>query len=163
MKIFATIILFAFVAIGCSTESPEPEAQLLTMDDLNTAPGYAWFPVESAVYSPNAEMVNQIRQEFDATQHKVLIYVKPSCGCRGTQRLFPQIVRTLEAAGVDMSRVEIWSMRAPSDKHKYMSKISVTELPTIYVMRNDEIKTLIRDVDYTNNNADSLIAMALGQ
>ncbi len=160
MKNLLVLLTLVFVVVGCSTDTPEPEAQQLTMTDLTLTPGYAWFPAEMAVYSPDPKMVESIKQNF-TPQHKICIFVKPSCSCRGTQRLFPRIMKALNDANIDMSKVEVWSMRSTTDKHKYMPSLNVMSLPTIFVMRDGELRTQILDADYNNSNSDSLLVEAL--
>lgn len=160
MKHLAILLAIAFIAIGCSTETPEQQAQQLTMTDLTMTPGYAWFPAEMATYSPNPVMVESIKQNF-TPNHKICIFVKPSCSCRGTQRLFPRIMKALQDANIDMARVEVWSMRSTSDKHKYMPMLNVMSLPTIFVMRDGLVRTTILDADFNDSNSDSLLVEAL--
>lgn len=160
MKHLAVLLAIAFIAVGCSTETPEPEAQQLTMSELTSTPGYAWFPAEMATYSPDPKLVDSIEQTF-TPNHKICIFVKPSCSCRGTQRLFPRIMKALQDANVDMSRVEVWSMRSTSDKHKYMPQMNVMSLPTIFVLRDGEVRTQILDADFNDSNSDSLLVEAL--
>ena len=70
-------------------------------------------------------------------------------------------MKTLIEANVDMSRVEVWSMRAETDKHPYQSTITLTDLPAIYVLDKGVVRASVRDNDYTDTNADSLIANAV--
>jgi hypothetical protein len=106
-------------------------------------------------------MVQQVATSFDTTSQKVCIFVRPSCGCRGTQKLFPRTVKTLLSANIDLSRIEIWSMRQPTDATPYSSKLSLTALPTIVVMKGGAESARFTDHEYTEQNADSLIAEAI--
>jgi len=165
MKILASTLasLCILFAVGCtSTEAPELAAEQLSMTELTKSPGYSWFVAEMTTYSPNTEMVSQINTSM-ATRpgSKVLIFVRPSCSCRGTQRLFPQVMRTLVDAKVDTSRIEIWSMRNATDKQPYQSTFTITSLPAIYVLESGAVRSRVIDADYTDTNADSLIARAV--
>lgn len=164
MKTLAALALTLLIILtSCETATPEYTAQQLTVQELNTSPGYAWFPTEVNIYSPNASMVDSVRSTFDASTQKIAIFVKPGCSCRGTTRLFPQIMKTLMDAGVDMSKVEVWSMRGLTDKHPYQPTITITDLPSIYVFRNNVIKAEVHDDDFSNTNADTLIANAVAR
>lgn len=77
--------------------------------------------------------------------------------------MFPQIMKTLISAGVDMSKVEVWSMRGITDKHPYQPTITIADLPAVYVFRNDVVVAEVHDNNYTNTNADTLIATALAR
>ena len=91
----------------------------------------------------------------------ICVCLKPSCSCRGTMKLFPQIMKTLVESKIDMDLVEIWSMRSETDEHPYMDHLSVTDLPVIFILRNNVLSSQILDADYTSTNADTLIADAL--
>lgn len=113
-------------------------------------------------YLPKQSVLDDISTSMSTnTSRRVCIFVKPSCSCRGTQRLFPQIVKALTAAKVDMNRVEIWSMRGTTDKHPYQSIITIGELPTIYVLENNAIHAMVSDKQYADTNAAELIANAV--
>lgn len=151
----ATITL---VSIACSTQDPVLDAQRLTVAELNTSAGYVWFPTESRLYVPRQEFVSLVRDRF-TTDTRFLIFVRPTCSCRGTQKLFPQVIRVLLDAQVPESNIEIYSVRSNQDKHPYMDQIALGNLPAVYVQRSSSIapKTIL-DEDYTGLNADSLVA-----
>lgn len=164
MKTLVVVALAVLLVLtSCETQAPEFSAQQLTVQELNTSPGYAWFPMEVNLYTPNTSMVDAVRTTFDASTQKVAIFVKPGCSCRGTTRLFPQIMKTLMNAKVDMARVEVWSMRGNTDKHPYQPTITITDLPAVYVLRNDVVVAEVHDINYTNTNADTLIANAVAR
>ena len=157
------LVLFAIALRfgGCDTTTVEPEAQQLTLEDFNTVPGYLWFPVEIESYAPSPAMVDSVAARFDADIDKICVFLKPSCSCRGTQKLFPQVMKTLIESKIDMDLVEIWSMRSTTDKHPYMPELTVTDLPVIFILRDDVLSYQILDADYNLTNADTLIANAL--
>lgn len=164
MKTLLVIALtLLLVLTSCETVTPEYTAQQLTVTELNETPGYAWFPAEVSQYTPNADMVSTVKTAFDPSTEKIAIFVKPGCSCRGTTRLFPQIMKTLLDANVDMSKVEVWSMRGLTDKHPYQPTITITDLPAVYVFRNNLIVAEVHDVNYTDRNADTLIATAVSK
>ncbi len=159
-KIFALCVV-ALTLVACNTTTPEQSGQKMSISDLEKNPGYSWYQTEVATYTPNTAMVDSVRSNFDATEQKICIFVKPSCGCRGTQRLFPRVMKTLLDANIDMSKVEVWSMRSPSDNTPYKTTLALTSLPTIVVMRNGVEDARIIDADFNEVNADTLIAQAV--
>ncbi len=151
------------ILVGCSTTEPtELKAEKLSMEELTKSPGYSWFSAEMSNYVPNTADVSAIASTMAANPDRtVCIFVRPTCSCRGTQRLFPQIVKSLVAANVDMSRVEIWSMRNTTDSQPYPSRLTITELPSIYVFSGSTVHAKVSDRDYTETNASELISKAL--
>jgi len=164
MKILVVLVLAALLVLtSCDTQAPDFTAQQLTVQELNSSPGYAWFPTEVNIYTPSAPMVDAVRTTFDPTTQKIALFVKPGCSCRGTTKLFPQIMKTLMDAGVDMTKVEVWSMRSITDKHPYQPTIAITDLPAVYVFRNNTVSAEVHDVNYSDTNADTLIANAIAR
>ena len=159
-KVLAFLTVISLVA-ACETTTPDPSGQLMSISDLGGNPGYSWYQTEIASYTPDASMVDSIVSNFQPADEKVCIFVRPSCGCRGTQRLFPQIMKTLMDAKLDTSKIEIWSMRNPSDKTPYSSTLELTTLPSIVVIKNGVESARIVDADYNEVNADTLIANAI--
>lgn len=151
------------VAGGCTTtETPESTAQKLTLNELTKAPGFTWFVAEMSRFTPNSQFLAPIESAFAAAPgKKICIFVKPTCSCRGTQRLFPQVVKTLLDANVPESRIEIWSMITENDRQPYESSFSISTLPAIYVMENGVVSDSISEASFNERNADSLLARAV--
>ncbi|MFN9961002.1 MAG: hypothetical protein ACK55I_48600, partial [bacterium] len=81
-----------------------------------------------------------------------------------TQRMFPQIVKTLSAAGIPAERIEMWSMRTTTDSQPYSSLFTVGQLPAFFVVNNGVVTASLGDdfnSQYNEKNADSLIANAV--
>ncbi len=163
MKICLALISLLVVLSACSTTEPaDAVAEQLTMQQLTMSPGYSWFMAEMESFVPKKLVLDEISASMASNvNRRVCIFVKPSCSCRGTQRLFPQVVKSLLAANVDMNRVEIWSMRGTSDKHPYQSIITIGELPTVYVLENNVVRSMVSDKQYADTNAAELIAAAV--
>ena len=163
MKLLLALASMVVVLSACTTTEPtEPVAEQLSMQQLTMSPGYSWFMAEMDSYLPKQSVLDDISTSMTANvNRRVCIFVKPACSCRGTQRLFPQVVKALTAAKVDMSRVEIWSMRGTTDKHPYQSIITIGELPAIYVLENNAIRSMVSDKQYADTNAAELIANAV--
>lgn len=165
MKAFLICAVLAVVAVSCTTTTePSTEAQRLSMDDLTKTPGFTWFVAELDRFTPNQTFVQGVQTSMQlAPSRKVCVFVRPTCSCRGTQRMFPQIMKTLISAGVDANRIEVWSMRNLTDTHPYSGIFSITQLPVVYVLQNDSVRATISDYDYNDANADSLIAVAVSR
>lgn len=147
---------------ACTDETPEYIAQRLTMRDLNSSAGYVWFPAETGAYTPNTEMVDVVRRGF-GTGRKVMIFVRPTCSCTGTQRLFPQVMKTFMEAGIDTSAIAVYSVRGTSDRHPYEDRFTLTKLPAFFQLKDDVVTTFIDEANYSGSNADTLVANAIGR
>ena len=168
MKILLACIAIASIAIGCTTTTdPSTEAQKLTMIDLTQTPGFTWFVAETDRYVPDTTHVNRVKVSRAASpDKKVYIFVRPACSCRGTQRMFPQVMKTLMAAGVSSDRIEIWSMKNTTDSQPYASLFTVSQLPSFFVVQNSTVTASMADdfaTSYNEENADSLIANAVSR
>jgi len=156
-------LISIFVLAACSSQEPTDAAQQLTFDELTKTPGYAWFPAEMSSYTPDPAMVDSVSHHYKESEQKICIFVKPTCSCTGTKRLFPRTVKTLQAAGVDINKVEFWSMRSHTDRQPYQDNVTLQGLPTIVIMRNGLPAGRIEQQDFTETNADTLIANAISR
>ncbi len=163
LSAIALLSLVFAVLYSCDTTTPSTEAERISISDLGNNPGFSWFQGEVAAYTPDSNMVKVVASAFQPDRQRVCIFVRPSCGCRGTQKLFPQIMKTLMAANIDMGLIEVWGMRNPSDNNPYTSVYQLQSLPTIVVMRSGGESARIIDADYNEVNADSLIAAAVSR
>ncbi|MFN8360994.1 MAG: hypothetical protein U0264_13855 [Candidatus Kapaibacterium sp.] len=140
MKFYRSLLaLICSIALGlsaCSPVEPEPEATLMTVSDLRTSTGYAWFDAEVNTYTPSAAKVKEISDAYQANHQQVYLFVNPSCGCNGTKKTFPQTIKVLQSAGVPDSMIIIYSMRSSQVKHPLMSRFSLRGLPSIFVTKN---------------------------
>lgn len=168
MKTLLACLAATFFIVSCATTTePSTEAQKLSVTELTQTPGFAWFVAELNGYTPKTVHVDRVRASMAAApEKKVYIFVRPTCSCRGTQRMFPQVMKTLMSAGVDMDRIEVWSMKTTTDSQPYSSMFTVSQLPAFFVVENTILKASLGD-DFTTNyneiNADSLIANAVSQ
>lgn len=154
-------VVVALLVAACSTDQVNVDAQRLSIAELNTSAGYVWFPAETQVYSPRQEFVTDIAKNFTA-ETRAIIFVRPTCSCRGTQKLFPHVIKTLTEAGVREDQIEIFSMRSNQDKHPHSDRISLSSLPAVFVERAGMVSPrMILDEDFNGANADSLVATLL--
>ncbi|MBI2794498.1 MAG: hypothetical protein HYX66_07615 [Ignavibacteria bacterium] len=160
-RILAVVAVVALTA--CSTQGPSDTAKLLTYDDLITTPGYAWFPAEMSIYTPDQAMVDTIAKYYNPATQKISIFMSPTCACTGSKRLFPRTIKALVVAGVNIKDIEFWSMRTISDMHPYSSKVSLTEIPTVVVLNNGVETGRIEESNFTETNADTLIANVIAK
>jgi len=168
MKAVLACLAAFVVMIGCTTTTePVTEAQKLSVTELTQTPGFAWFVAEVNSYVPNSVHVDRVRTSMAAApDKKVFIFVRPACSCRGTQRMFPQVMKTLMSAGIDMGRIEVWSMKTTTDSQPYASMFTVNQLPSFFVVENTTLKAALGDdftTNYNESNADSLIANAVSR
>jgi hypothetical protein len=98
--------------------------------------GYDGYPDAAAQPAFDAN-VAKIRSVLDSSQHKVVMAIKPSCGCQDTQREMPRVMKTLDAAGFPQSNVEIYvtdARLAGIDDAK--ATYGINDAPTFIVLKN---------------------------
>lgn len=123
---------------SCSTTSPEnPDAQQLTVAELNTSIGYSWFQAEAGKYPADPVKVQKIADAFKANHQKMYVFVRPTCSCTGTQYTFPHTLQVLKLAGVPDSMITVYSMQSSATKHPMMSQFSIGGLPSFYITKGE--------------------------
>lgn len=141
-KLIIFIPLLIALFYGCeTTTSSNNEASLLTINQLNTTPGYEWYDVYFNKYKPDPTIIAQISKNYQ--NNKFNIYVNPSCACSGTQFLFPSLMKCLISAGIPESNISIYSMIDAGYKHNMMDKYSVKILPSCFINKNGNYYSII--------------------
>jgi hypothetical protein len=125
-------------------------------------PTYQGFPGTAApdVARFNAN-VEQIRAAFDADHHSVMMIVKPTCSCANTKQYMPQVLRTLDAAGIPHEKIEIWvtdSHMGGFDSIKNTHNPEITVAPTFMVMKDGVEKGRIADKPADGSQVDIELA-----
>ena len=136
MKKLVLSLVISMFFISCQDETIEPEAKIITENELRSQPGYAWFDIEVGNYTPDASKTNQIKTLFDKNKDTILIFVKPSCSCTGTQKQFPQLIKVLKESGVPSTNYKIYSMSASNIKHEYNKLLVLNDLPGFFLVKN---------------------------
>ena len=140
MKLTVLFFVCALLFAACSeSTAPDSSAEKMSLQSLQTSLGYDWFPREVSLYEPDTAKVRQIMEAFNPATDMIYFFVNPSCGCKGTQKLFPQTMRILTDAAIQEPLIEIYSMRSYSDSHPHMDRMSVKRLPTIFIVRNGAV------------------------
>lgn len=140
-SIFSKIIIIGIFVIGlfslgsCEDSSTISEARRATVEDMLIQPGFAWFDEAKKNYVYDTLVVDQIKNYN--TKQKLFLFVKPSCSCDGTKRIFPHFIKVLEQAGLSQSDYELYFMSSEEDKHPYMTDIKIKNLPGFYYKNTD--------------------------
>lgn len=149
-SLFMMIIVAGSVLLSSCTTSTEPtsnSATLLTMSELSSSAGYAWFDAEKSMYTPDDSKIRDINSEFKQKNQKIYFFVNPSCSCNGTKKTFPHAIRILKDAGVTEDRIVIYSMKSYTDDHPLKDKFTLRGLPTIFVTVNDAVTCKMEVID----------------
>lgn len=158
------VAVCALVLLSC-TQNTEPEytAEQLTLEQLRTTPGFAWFDAEFQAYQPDTALLAQIRALYRPGQHHFYVYVKPTCSCVGTQKLFPHFLRIMVEAGVQSSDWEIYAMHGVGDKHPHQSWLHVKVLPSFFITWGTHVRGSIEGQLPPEKSLEQVVLEALRQ
>lgn len=163
MKTISAVLLaiLALTSFSCMNTT-EYQAEELSISELSSQPGYAWFSQEVGKYTPSATDVAAIKAAYAAAPFSTYLYVNPSCTCTGTQKHFPHLYSTLKAAGIPDSTMIVLSMLNATTVQPYADKLPVRVLPTFYFVRRtgNDTRKLEPPTD-TLSRIDSLAAFTL--
>ncbi|MDC1068454.1 hypothetical protein OAQ99_04775 [Candidatus Kapabacteria bacterium] len=138
-----TLSILILLGISCSESDIDKEAQQITKLELENTAGYEWFISEYQNYEPDNILINSINNNLD-TDEKLLLFIKPSCQCRGTQKDFPQLMKSIDLATIPQNKLEIYSMKEDYT-HPYLNEIQFSELPQAYLVKSGKIRYSIFD------------------
>lgn len=157
--VMRTLVFTAFCAcallLASCTDSPTATTTVklgkTTVEAIRTSAAYrGWYEAGYETYPSSAGLqtfdssVNVIKSSFDPTLHKVVMVVKPNCGCQTTQIWMPRVMKTLDAAGISHDNIEVWvtdSHLSGIDAIKGTYNIRVA--PVFVVVKNNAVTQAI--------------------
>jgi hypothetical protein len=168
-----TVCLLALSVAACEdapTTTPEQQLGKVSVEQFLAEPRYSvWFNTGYDAY-PAADAQSQarfndevaaIRSSFDSSRHSVVMIVKPTCSCQKTQHTMPMVLKTLDAAGVPHSKVEIWitdARLAGFDQLKSTHTPAITDAPTFIVLKDGVEKGRIEDYPEEGKTVEEMMA-----
>ena len=164
-KLFAMLVAVMLVA-ACTENNTNVTAEEMTIQELAKTPGFTWIPIRISEYTiDNDSIITGIKANYNPELHSFIIFAKPSCSCEGKHNQTPEFLKTLEVAGIPFDKCEIFSVTGTNNKHPYQDKITLTELPTILVMKANEpvfsVSETINNINATNPKAGITVEGAL--
>ncbi|MDX9790427.1 MAG: hypothetical protein WC313_08715 [Candidatus Kapaibacterium sp.] len=164
--IYALIILAAMIFISaCSENSTNITAEKVTVDQLATIPGYTWFNHEIDKYEPLPSVIQEIKETYNPSLHKFVVFMKPSCSCPGKHLQSPGFMKVLQESDIDLNLVEFFTMSNLTNNHPYSEMIILKELPTIIVLKATEpvysVSDTLNSVNSPNSTPNLTIENAL--
>ncbi|MCX6147565.1 MAG: hypothetical protein NTW25_10010 [Candidatus Kapabacteria bacterium] len=132
-KLFILALISLFIFNACENANVTSDGKQVTIEGLKKEPGFAWFDNEVAAYAPDSAIVKQIKAGFNLSTDKFYLFVKPSCGCVGTTKRFPNFYRVMREAGIADSNLVIYAMSTAEDNTPFKSASwKLNELPAFF-------------------------------
>lgn len=152
-RIIISIALFTiFFTISCDDNSVQPDAQIMTINELASLTGYGWLGTTLATYTPDSTILNEIKPLLDSNSQFFTIFTK-SCGpCAATSQQFAEIIKILQMCNFPESHYQILVMNSVSNNHPYQNIIHIKVLPTVMLLKNNVpiyslMDTLAKSID----------------
>lgn len=173
MPLLLTLCLLALTVAACDdapTTTVDQRLGKMSVEQFRADPGYSiWFDQGYDAYPGTAgdarvrfdEKVAAIRASFDPTRHSVIMVVKPSCSCQKTQQTMPAVLKTLDAAGVPHSKIEVWitdARMAGIDEIRGTHQPTITDAPTFIVSKDGVEKGRIEDLPEAGKTVEEMLA-----
>jgi len=149
-RLILSLLAVPFFIGACTDDTVAPTVSLgeTTLSEFLENPGYlSWYTPGYEAYPQAADQavfqaaVDQISARLAAEQaeYRAILVIKPNCGCQHTQREMPRVMKTLDAAGLPHSQVEVWltdTRLAGIDEVKDAYGIDIA--PTFLIVRDGE-------------------------
>jgi hypothetical protein len=156
MKNHAILFLFAILTIvlaSCSNTEEPANTELMTIEKIEATPGYSWFKPRYDDFKPDSLMLLKIKAAYNINTDIFILYAKPSCSCEDAMKIFPNIVKTLDSAGVPPSNILIYSMQNANSPQPWQSKLKVNSIPAAYLLRDSmPVYSIIDTINYLKKN-----------
>jgi len=132
------LLLFSIISlllISCEESKLKEEAYIIERNELETSVGFDWFRQNYNDYQPIQTVTEMISASYSGNE-KFVIFVKPTCSCKGTQLDFPSLVKTFDQSNLAVEKYEIWACAKEDYEHPYMSQLEIMDLPACYLFRD---------------------------
>ena len=135
-KTILAIALFTiFFTISCDDNSVQPNAEVMSIEQLQNLTGYAWIGTTMATYKPDSTILEEIKPLLDSNSQFFTIFTK-SCGpCASSSQQFAEIIRILQICNFPESHYQIMVMNSVSNTHPYQEMIHIKTLPTVMLLK----------------------------
>jgi hypothetical protein len=168
-----SLCLLALTVAACEdapTTTADQRLGKMTVEQFRTDPGYSiWFDqgydaypgTDAAATARFDDKVAAIRSAFDASRHQVIMVVKPTCSCQKTQQTMPQVLKTLDAAGIPHANIDIWitdARMAGIDEIKNTHQPTIIDAPTFIVVKDGVEKGRIQDTPESGTTVEEMLA-----
>jgi hypothetical protein len=139
-KILMIFTLALFVSCSDTTTEPEDKnATKVNIAELSTQPGFETYQSSYDSYTPNADYVDSLKSVYSSDDDKFYLYMKLDCQCNASTKLFPRMMKTLDAAGISHNNINMYLMLDESYSYPEQDFITVTDLPQFFVMNGSEL------------------------
>ncbi len=136
------MILMLALFVSCSDSTTDPEdknATKVSIAELSTQPGFETYQSSYDSYTPNADYVDSLKSVYSSDDDKFYLYLKLDCQCNASTKLFPRMMKTLDAAGISHDNINMYLMLDESYSYPEEDFITVTDLPQFFVMSGSEL------------------------
>jgi len=148
------IIFFALIITlllgSCETNTTEPNAIQMTVEQLTETPGYTWMNELLATYQPDSTVEKNISTLLDTNRDKFIIFARAACSCPTEKKEFAQLIKILRDLNFPTKLYEIYAMSSKTNPNPYSNIITLKEIPAVIYMRNGVPYYSIIDTLYNN-------------
>ncbi len=138
MKKKLLLMMIGIISISAACSEDTYNAYKMTIEEVKQSEGYYWFDDVYQEYNPIDSLLPKIQQAFNQDEHKIIIFVAPSCDCGSDYKKFPSLIKIFDEAGISEQNYEIYSVGENySDySHPYQDLIHLQRLPSFVILRN---------------------------
>ncbi len=146
IKFLFLLLLAGFIIISCENESESYyKTQKISRNDIGITPGFNWFEGMIISYEVTPSLINEIKSVYNKDKHKFLFVNTPSCYCDKDQEMFPYTTRILDEIGLPDSNFIFYAINDLKADFPYKHLVTLESFPSIYLMKDNEIKYFISD------------------
>lgn len=136
------MILTLALFVSCSDTTTDPEdknATKVNIAELSTQPGFETYQSSYDSYTPNADYVDSLKSVYSSDDDKFYLYMRLDCQCNASTKLFPRMMKTLDAAGISHDNINMYLMLDETYSYPEEDFITVTDLPQFFIMSGSEL------------------------
>ena len=142
-KILFTILMF--LCISCVNENENVATIKVTLEEIKQNPNFSWFDKDYDSYPVNSNAIQDIKDNFDSINHKIIIFTAWDCLCGKEYLKFPYFIKILDSANISEKNYEIFIMGTIESQHPYSALFKVAKIPSFNILYDGHFVYSVND------------------
>jgi hypothetical protein len=158
-QVFIFTVLSFFLFSSCTEDTPELLTVQRTIDQVKNDWRYYGFSYYFDEYQPNQEILDSIKDRFDPSVHKFLLFTSPSCySCGQMDTLLPYTAKIIKTAQFSDDDYHLFDTPNIAASHPFDTLIILKSLPSVFTLNEEKIYSVL-DTFYLKQQDDPNITL----
>ncbi len=143
-KIMIILVSFIFLFAACNDDTADLATVQRTIDEINVDWRYYGFSFYFEEYKPDIDLLDSIKENFDPSIHKLLLYTSPSCfSCGQMDSLLPFVAKIIKSAQLSDTSYFLFDTPNIQASHPFDTLIILKSIPSVFTLSGGTIFSVL--------------------